>query len=235
MLAWRKPLVLAHSPLYTTSCHLEPWICKFSDVTLLGFSLNLPSRKTTPENGWLEDDPFLFGILPIFRGKLSSFSGLWMLVPTPLVCFHLFSLVFLKPCRIMRSHGSVLFSDGLLTENWNKWPHRQQTGWICMQCDKRGELKVRYVRVTSTCGILFCVCLLSLRNCFFSLANKRATFCWLIFCSFFFNLLARHGNAKAKFQTIRLTLTLTCLCEPDDFLNSNGMPFETMIWSNIFS
>ena len=235
MLAWRKPLVLAHSPLYTTSCHLEPWICKFSDVTLLGFSLNLPSRKTTPENGWLEDDPFLFGILPIFSGKLSSFSGLWMLVPTPLVCFHLFSLVFLKPCRIMPQPRQRLVFG---------WASDRKLKQMASQAANGLNMYAMWQKGWTESEV--CACNLNMWNSFLCLSfvvekwflfigKQTCHFLLVDFLFIFFNLLARHGNAKAKFQTIRLTLTLTCLCEPDDFFNSNGMPFETMIWSNIFS
>ena len=37
----------------------------------------LPSLKLTakaPENGWLEDDPFLFGFRPVFRASYCSFQ-----------------------------------------------------------------------------------------------------------------------------------------------------------------
>ena len=38
---------------------------------LQGVQDTLPKSNSefTPENGWLEDDPFLFGARPIFRGK----------------------------------------------------------------------------------------------------------------------------------------------------------------------
>ena len=46
---------------------------------------NLPSLKLTakaPENGWLEDDPFLFGG-PIFRGKQLVLGRVSNYPPTP--------------------------------------------------------------------------------------------------------------------------------------------------------
>ena len=35
----------------------------------------LPKTNVVPENQWLEDDSFLFGIRPIFRGFVSFREG----------------------------------------------------------------------------------------------------------------------------------------------------------------
>ena len=53
---------------------LSQWLTfKLLCVTCLLAKPTLPETNIAPENGWLEDDPFLFGIRPIFRGENVSF------------------------------------------------------------------------------------------------------------------------------------------------------------------